>query len=152
MYNKKSFLLRGNKKSKNTDVGALGINQGEDCDRMLKIHEWTKYSGTGQRETRTRRHMRVMGNRWKQSGIRENIRPVTHEETQVTWNERRVTFQNKTGSSRDKKPRTRHPSPRCDTTLLIQPQNFDSSVDLLSLRFISRSTTAFFITVKTAAE
>ena len=58
-----------------------------------------------------------MGNRWKQSGIRGDIRPVTHEEGQVTWNKRRVIFQNKTWNSQDKKPRTRHPLPQCDSKI-----------------------------------
>ena len=44
------------------------------------VHDRTRYSGTRQRETRTIRHMRVIGNRWKQSGIRDNVRPMTHEE------------------------------------------------------------------------
>ena len=45
----------------------------------------------------------------------ETIRPVTHEEGQVTWNERRVTFQNKTGNNETKHTKQDMISPRCDT-------------------------------------
>ena len=61
------------------------------------------------------------GHGWKQSGIRGDVRPVTHKEGQVTWNERRVTFLNKTGSSQDKKKqnKTGHPSLRCDRYVCV---------------------------------
>jgi len=36
---------------------------------LVNDHE-TKHFGTGQREDADYKHMRVMGNRWKQSGIR----------------------------------------------------------------------------------
>ena len=45
--------------------------------------------------------------RWKQSGIRGDARPVTQEEGQVIWKERRVAFQNKTWISQDTKPNHR---------------------------------------------
>ena len=59
--------------------------------------------------------------RWKQSRIRDEVRPGTQEEGQVTWNERTVTFQNKTWISQDKKTQDRtsltamwqHPSRTC---------------------------------------
>ena len=58
-----------------------------------------EHTDTRQREMPTQIH-RVTGNRWKHSADNQT---QTHEEGQVTWNERRVTFQNKTGNDR-----TRH--------------------------------------------
>ena len=48
------------------------MEQEEDCEDWLGWTTRKKHSGTGQREMQTIRHMRVMGNRWKQSGIRGN--------------------------------------------------------------------------------
>ena len=79
------------------------MKQDKDYGQRLEVYKWTKYSGTGKRETRTIRHMRVMGHWWKQSGIRGDVRPVTQEEGQVAWNERIVIFQNETWNSQDKK-------------------------------------------------
>ena len=74
----------------------------------------TKYSGNADRG-RQRLYTHEGGeHRWKQSGIRDDVRPVTQEEGQVTWNKRRVTFQNETWNSQDKKFMTGHPSPQCD--------------------------------------
>ena len=82
---------------------------------------WQKYS-TGRTKYSDRVRQRLYTHeggehRWKQSGIRDDVRPVTQEEGQVTWNERRVTFQNKTWNSQDKKPTTGHPSVRSVHTL-----------------------------------
>ena len=53
-------------------------------------------------------------NRWKQ-GIRDDVRPGTHEEGQVKPEMiGRLDFRNKTGSSRDKKTKQDKTSPLCD--------------------------------------
>ena len=63
-------------------------------ERKKNQHEFNTYTvartkGLGARQNETLRHKtkgdaRVMGNRWKQSGNRGDIRLGTHEEGQVT--------------------------------------------------------------------
>ena len=77
----------------------------------------TTYSGNAERGRQRLYIHEGREHRWKQSGIRDDIGPVTQEEGQVTYSEWRVNFQNKTWNSQDRKPMTRHPSPRCDTLL-----------------------------------
>ena len=47
------------------------------------------------------------GNRWKQSGIRDDVRPVTHEEGQVTLNERKVKLSKLNRKLTRQNPKTR---------------------------------------------
>ena len=61
---KKISLQRGRKDSEIQTW--LGTRRG--LRDWLRRTTKTKHSGTGQWETQTIRHMRVMGNRWKQSG------------------------------------------------------------------------------------
>ena len=69
----------------------------------LEVLDTTKYSGNKDRGRRGLYTHEEGWHRWKTSGIRGDIRLVTQEEGPVTWNERRVTFQNKTWNSQDKK-------------------------------------------------
>ena len=73
----------------------------------------TKYLGDADRG-RQRLYTHEGGrHRCKQSGIRDDVRPGTHEEGQVTWNERRVTFKIKQEFHKTD-PKDKTTSPRCD--------------------------------------
>ena len=78
---------------------------------------WAKYSGNEDRGRQRLYTHEGREHRWKQSGIRVDTRQVTQEEGHMTWNERRVTFQNKTWNSKDRKTQTRHPSLWCDRSI-----------------------------------
>ena len=69
------------------------------------------------RKQKCKRGENTVSRLWLRAGgtVQDKILNKGSGETgQVTWNEWRVTFQNKTWKSQDKKPKTRHPSPLCD--------------------------------------
>ena len=112
---KKSFFLRGKQGTKNRNVIVAGG------------HEQTRYSGTGQRDTWSIRHIRVIGNRWKQSGIRGDITPVTQRKDKRPETRGDLLFKIKHESHETKTPWQDDPSPRCD--IFIQNVNFINQED-----------------------
>ena len=50
----------------------------------LEVHDKTKYSGNETRGDADDKIHQGRGHRWKQSGIRGDVRPLTHKERQVT--------------------------------------------------------------------
>ena len=69
-----------------------------------------KYSGYETREDAYYITHQGVEHRWKQSGIRGDIRLVTHKEGQGG----ELLFKIKQEVHMTKKPKTGHPSPRCD--------------------------------------
>ena len=116
----KSLFFRGIQRNRKTSLAIIN----KTVARL-----WNKTGGTWrdkilwQRDRGRHRLHTHQGreHRWKQSGIRGDVRPVTQEEGQVTWNKRRVTFQNKTWNSHDRKPKTGQCSPRCDIAANSRP-------------------------------
>ena len=86
----KSLFSRGQKSDKQNKDNTYQ-DKVQDCGSGLRYTTWkTKYFGD---TDRGRLYTHVGGeHRWKQSRIRDDVRPGTQEEGQVTWNERRVTF------------------------------------------------------------
>ena len=120
IMNTKSLFSRGilNRKQ-NLAILNLGNEQGCEYGWSTRQDKQNTLAGrTG--EDKDFIHMRE----GKQSRIRDNARLVTQEDWQVTWNERRVTFQNKTCIFKTKKPKTGHPSLRYDNQHEMEVENF----------------------------
>ena len=77
--------LRGVKK--NIQTWALGC--GKAVNKAGAINEYKTHWHKTNQDADYLTH-EGEGNRWKQSGIRDDIRPGTQEEGQGTWNERGV--------------------------------------------------------------